>query len=244
MISLREDSQGFTILETIIAGALMMGLAMVLLQLNTIQQRSITANEAQNENVNLALQIYSYLRDTRSCNATLGAGIGTITSESDLGNKSAVSIKSIARRVKNAHGEWETIPVLSVGQSVGNQTLQVADLKIRFRPKWEGFVDLVVSIRRTKIDAKLLQEKVFPVPVELVEIPRSTGFRVGCAETSALVSAGTDLGFEISNENPYGSTGFARDSTVKILEESCKSAGGKWLATENRCATAGAPDVN
>ena len=91
MSFVRGNAQGFTILEVIIAGGLMMGLALVLLQLNTIQQKGIVMNEAQNETVNLSLQIFSYLRDTHSCNATISGAIGYIKTEQDLSTKSPVS---------------------------------------------------------------------------------------------------------------------------------------------------------
>jgi hypothetical protein len=245
-----RDESGFTLLEVIIASALMLGVALSMLEINKVQQKGILANEALSETVSSVLQIYAYLRDVRSCNATIGAAIGPVRNEAELYSKPERPIGAIYRRVKRSDGTWESVPVIETGAMMGDGAIKINALRLRMPTNDKETVFLLVDFERVKM--KMPTTKMFPIPYELVEpneaygVPVPEGsekkqkkFLVGCMGTSELTTLKVDdLGYDVSKFPDDYDSSWARESTLRILREACKATGGKWIEKEKRCGVA------
>lgn len=243
-----SDSEGFSLLEVIIAGAIMAFFAMVLLQVNEIQSRMVTTNEAQMETFTLLFQVQQVLADPVSCSISVGQAFGKVTDLRDLGGLPPAKIPTLYRAYKNFLGKYEAVKFLAPGQVIGNNILRITDLSVQPRKTFDGQLDVVLSIERLKkgIFGGVFTEKRIPINIDLIGSEHANAFDgIMClnpAQPGATGDSGKRVEAALESLRNGSEAGSGADATTKALVTACVAAGGKWLAGEHRCGVAAATE--
>jgi hypothetical protein len=246
--SLARNQNGFSLLEVIIAGAMMAFFAMVMLQSNEMQSRMVLTNEAQMETFTLLFQVQQVLSDPVSCSISVGQAFGKVTDLHDLEKKPPAPLKTLYRSFKNAAGGFEATKFLVVGENRPGNVIRVTDLQLVPHPTFDGQIDLVLTIERLKkgVLGGVTTVKRIPINIDLIGPQYANAFDGIMCLNPAQPSTGNQS--QISNairsaiRSGMGDSGMGSDSTKNVLAKACADAGGKWNARENRCGSDASPE--
>jgi len=222
--------------------------AMVLLQVNEIQSRMVTTNEAQMETFTLLYQVQQVLSDPVSCSISVGQAFGRVADLHDLAGKPPAKLPSLYRAYKSLTGRFEAVKFLTPGQTIGNGILRISEISLAPRAVFDGQLDVVLKIERLKKGVLGGAETIrkIPVNVDIIGAGYANAFDgIMCLNPSQTVNTpefgrrmGTALGAIAKGVTDEGA---AADSTKKELMKACITAGGSWLESENRCGSGAQP---
>ncbi|MBS1964175.1 MAG: hypothetical protein JST04_18325 [Bdellovibrionales bacterium] len=243
MKTLRSSAAGFSLLEVMIAGGIMAFFAMVLLQVNELQTRMVTTNQAQMETFTLLFQVQQVLADPVSCSISVGQAFGKVTDLRDLNGKSAVKLPVLYRAYKNVLGKYEAVKFLTPGQMLSEGSLRVNDIRLEPHAEFDGQLDVVLTIERLRkgvFGGAVVQKRV-PINVDIIGMEHANAFDgIMCLNPAQQISnpdttRRLESAILSAMSSSSGDEGFAADSTKKELAKACLLAGGVWNTQENHC---------
>lgn len=217
--------------------------AMVLLQVNELQTRMVTTNQAQMETFTLLFQVQQVLADPVSCSISVGQAFGKVTDLRDLSGKPAAKLPVLYRAYKNVLGKYEAAKFLTPGQTLSDGALRVNEIRLEPHTEFDGQLDVVLVIERLRkgvFGGTVIQKRV-PVNVDIIGMEHANAFDgIMCLNPAQQISNATttqrlESAILSAISGSSGDEGSAADSTKKELVKACLQTGGTWNAQENRC---------
>jgi prepilin-type N-terminal cleavage/methylation domain-containing protein len=156
----RFRQAGFSLLEVIIAGAILSILVVGLLQFSTLQNKIQATNEAGFETLDLVHDIRSALSEPEACKQTLA---GTPLSGATL-----TTLKRASYNI--ATSAWVITDVAKVDQPIGN-TLKIAQIQFTSPASFDGTGSLELTIRRLKSGVMGGASVVRSIPLSIKQDP-------------------------------------------------------------------------